>query len=127
MSVATEMVKELEITEWEASEIAEMIEEEIASLVPAWKNQSLPFNYNRQESFTCKEDDGDEAEDAIHYPFYASSSHSSSQVSLPAFTGHNSCHDVALLRDQIIGSSSQHWLQGMFLSYSKDNQDMLLD
>lgn len=108
------MVKELEITDWEVTEIAEMIEEEIASLVPGSKNRSLPFNYNRQESFSCEEED--EAEGAIHHAFYGSSSGASSQVSIPSFTARNSYHDLTLLNDGINSSSSQNWLHGMFLS-----------
>ncbi|XP_010529931.1 PREDICTED: probable serine/threonine-protein kinase WNK5 [Tarenaya hassleriana] len=39
VEVALEMVKELEITDWEPLEIAGMIEEEISSLVPNWRRQ----------------------------------------------------------------------------------------
>ncbi|XAR60811.1 Non-specific serine/threonine protein kinase [Bertholletia excelsa] len=42
LDVATEMVKELEITDWEPFEIADMIDEEISALVPLWKNQGQP-------------------------------------------------------------------------------------
>ncbi|KAK4797123.1 hypothetical protein SAY86_029449 [Trapa natans] len=86
ISVATEMVKELEITEWDAMEIAEMIEEEIGSLDPTWKGQSLPHDgYNRQESFNCEEDDDDEDDDS-------------------------SFHGIADLRDVISISTIQSWL-----------------
>lgn len=109
------MVKELEITDWDPIEIAEMIEEEIVSLVPTWKKQSLPFNgYNRREGFNYEEEA--EAEGTIHHPFYASSLHSSSQVSLPASAEHSSFHGIANLREGINISSIQSWLQGMFLS-----------
>ncbi|XP_031384658.1 probable serine/threonine-protein kinase WNK5 isoform X2 [Punica granatum] len=112
MDVATEMVKELEITDWDPAEIAEMIEKEIASLVPTWKRQSFPFNFNRQESFNCEEED--EAECGSQHPFYASSSHSSSQASLPAFINHNSYHDITLSNDGIDIGSCRSWLQDMF-------------
>lgn len=37
MSVATEMVAELDITEYDVTIIADMIDGEVASLVPQWK------------------------------------------------------------------------------------------
>lgn len=38
MSVATEMVAELDITDQDVTKIAEMIDDEIASLVPGWRS-----------------------------------------------------------------------------------------
>lgn len=72
LDVATEMVKELEITDWEPLEIAGMIHNEIIRLVPSW---------NR--SFTTYDEDEDSDDNSPHHPFYASSSLSSSQASLP--------------------------------------------
>lgn len=66
------MVKELEITDWEPLEIAGMIHNEITRLVPSW---------NR--SFTTYDEDEDNDDNSPHHPFYASSSLSSSQASLP--------------------------------------------
>lgn len=40
LDVATEMVKELEITDWEPFEIADMIDEEISALIPNWKKRA---------------------------------------------------------------------------------------
>ncbi|GAV77175.1 Pkinase domain-containing protein [Cephalotus follicularis] len=79
LDVANEMVKELEISDLEPLEIAEMIEEEISTLIPDWNTDS-PQLHN-QHSFTYGDDD-----DENHRPFYFSSSHSSSQASFPFFS-----------------------------------------
>ncbi|KAH0940883.1 hypothetical protein HID58_000520, partial [Brassica napus] len=65
IDVATEMVKELEITEWDPVEIAKMIDGEISSLVPGWRSE-----------------EDDESPHDYHTPFHSSSSHSSSRASL---------------------------------------------
>lgn len=49
-----EMVKELEISDWEPFEIADMIEGEISALVPNWNrseltNHSLSFSYAEED------------------------------------------------------------------------------
>lgn len=56
MEVATEMVRELDITDWDPHEIADMIEEEISTLVPRWKDLKSPkcqqhysFNFNKHD------------------------------------------------------------------------------
>ncbi|XP_039057434.1 probable serine/threonine-protein kinase WNK5 [Hibiscus syriacus] len=41
IDVALEMVKELDIDDWEPLKIADMIEEEISSLVPTWKDRGI--------------------------------------------------------------------------------------
>lgn len=79
IDVALEMVKELEIIDWEPLEIAEMIEEQISSLVPTWKGGSSSEVNNPQHSFKY----GDDGDAGIHHPFYSNSSNSSSQASLP--------------------------------------------
>ncbi|KAH9610389.1 hypothetical protein KSS87_023626 [Heliosperma pusillum] len=56
MDVATEMVKELDITDWEPQEIAEMIEEELSSLVPEWKAVNSPKSL-QHHSFNFDDDD----------------------------------------------------------------------
>ncbi|KAK6255589.1 Protein kinase domain - like 10 [Theobroma cacao] len=88
IDVALEMVKELEINDWEPLEIAEMIEEEISSLVPTWKDlgssqvhHQHSFKYEDEE----EDDDDDDDQTGIRHPFYATSSRSSSQVSIPTF------------------------------------------
>ncbi|KAJ0266803.1 serine/threonine-protein kinase WNK4 [Hirschfeldia incana] len=65
IDVATEMVKELEITEWDPIEIAKMIDGEISSLVPGWRSE-----------------EDDESPHDYHTPFHSSSSPSSSRASL---------------------------------------------
>ncbi|GAB2235975.1 hypothetical protein Droror1_Dr00026420 [Drosera rotundifolia] len=59
IDVATEMVKELDIDDWEPPEIAEMIEEEILALAPAtegWGEPESPCH----ESLNYDEDDDDD-------------------------------------------------------------------
>uniref|UniRef100_A0A1J3JEE3 non-specific serine/threonine protein kinase n=1 Tax=Noccaea caerulescens TaxID=107243 RepID=A0A1J3JEE3_NOCCA len=48
--VATEMVKELEITDWEPLEIAKMIDGAISSLVPGWKYEEDDETYHASSS-----------------------------------------------------------------------------
>ncbi|TXG58954.1 hypothetical protein EZV62_016783 [Acer yangbiense] len=94
IEVALEMVKELEITDWEPMEISEMIEEEISSLVPNWMEQHVSPKFYHQHSFYYEEDDNNNVDDddddgdgdGIHHPFYSNSPHSSSShaSSLPA-------------------------------------------
>lgn len=69
IEVAIEMVKELEISDLEPLDIAEMIEEEISTLVPTWKD------YQPHHSFSYEEDH-----------FFSSSSRSSSHGSLTMFS-----------------------------------------
>ncbi|XP_065880902.1 probable serine/threonine-protein kinase WNK4 [Euphorbia lathyris] len=68
--VAMEMVRELDIDDWEPFEIAEMIDGEILSLVPNWKKWD-------QITFSFQE------EDTLNHPIFDScSSPTSSQASL---------------------------------------------
>ncbi|CAM8961881.1 unnamed protein product [Rhodiola kirilowii] len=80
IDVATEMVRELENLNWEPSEIAEMIEKEVSAMASTWTNLSSP-KYQRQDSFMYEEEYADA--EGSHHPFYAFSSCSSSEVSLP--------------------------------------------
>ena len=53
IDVAMEMVKELEITDWDPVEIAEMIDGEISSLVPGWRYEEgdeTPHVYHSSSS-----------------------------------------------------------------------------
>ncbi|KAJ4807458.1 hypothetical protein LUZ62_020024 [Rhynchospora pubera] len=81
IDVAHEMVKDLEITDWESSEIAKMISQEISQLVPDWKFDcnSEPEEY----SYGDGDDDGDDR-DGTH-PFYCASPTASSHGSLYGF------------------------------------------
>ncbi|TYI60844.1 hypothetical protein E1A91_D10G132100v1 [Gossypium mustelinum] len=76
IDVALEMVKELDINDWEPLEIADMIEEEISSLVPTWKDWGSSQVHHRH-SFKYKDNDEDDAQNEICHPFYATFSHSS--------------------------------------------------
>ncbi|KAK1428049.1 hypothetical protein QVD17_16876 [Tagetes erecta] len=76
--VATEMVKELEIDDWEPLDIAEMIDKEINNLNPTWKNGSMNMLQNHDYHSFCydKDDDGD-----TPHPFHSTSSLSSPHAS----------------------------------------------
>lgn len=75
IDVANEMVKELEITDGEPLEIAEMIAQEISNLVPGWKQGDPPEDGHHVYSY------GDDEEDGCDHPFYHLSSPTSSQGS----------------------------------------------
>lgn len=110
MDVAVEMVKELEISDWEPSEIAVMIEKEISSLVPSYDNWSSPQDYHSDQHCYSYEDDDDCDGDVVRHPFHSFSSCSSSQSSLPVF-GFPSlvqCHSAKNM------TKDQDWFHGMF-------------
>lgn len=96
LDVATEMVKELEITDWDPLEIAEMIDGEISALVPQWKKSDLP-RHQAYNTYNYQEDDDDD-DDGCHHPFYSFSSCSSSQMS-------------------VLMSQGCDWLRGTILVY----------
>lgn len=75
IDVANEMVKELDITDWTPSEIADMIDGEISGLLPSQEKlgQSVAAHYH---TLDYKEDDDHNS------PFYDFSSCSSSQISV---------------------------------------------
>ncbi|KAJ0610097.1 putative protein kinase WNK-NRBP family [Helianthus annuus] len=75
--VATEMVKELEINDWEPLDIAEMIDKEIVNLIPTWKKRPMDLLQNLDhQSFYYDEDDDDDDDNTPH-PFHTTSSQSS--------------------------------------------------
>jgi WNK lysine deficient protein kinase len=80
IEVANEMVKELEISDLEPLEIAEMIEEEISTIVPTWRGFDTS-KYQRHHSFNY----GEEDDISNHNAFFSPSSRSSSHGSLPMF------------------------------------------
>ncbi|KAI7984219.1 putative serine/threonine-protein kinase WNK4 [Camellia lanceoleosa] len=84
LDVACEMVKELEIIDWEPFEIADMIDGEISALIPHWKKQ------DQHQSDHCHILNYQE-EDGHHHLLYPFSSCSSSQVSLSELIN---CHEV---------------------------------
>ncbi|KAL8168072.1 hypothetical protein V2J09_009571 [Rumex salicifolius] len=61
--VATEMVKELDITDWEPLEIAEMIEEEISALAPTWKDTHRSPRFIKQHEFIQEEEEEEKDDD----------------------------------------------------------------
>uniref|UniRef100_A0A2P2M6P7 non-specific serine/threonine protein kinase n=1 Tax=Rhizophora mucronata TaxID=61149 RepID=A0A2P2M6P7_RHIMU len=98
MDVAMEMVKELEIDDWEPHEIAEMIDGEISALAPSRKKWYLP-DIEAYHTFDYQKDDGHEN------PFPSPSSCSSSQASLSELMTH--CLQDDLFDDTSSQSSSR--------------------
>jgi WNK lysine deficient protein kinase len=78
--VASEMVKELEIADWEPSDISGMIEGEISALIPTWSN---PHKLDHYQILNLNQDEDDDH----HYPY---SSSSSSQLSFSGITRNDS-------------------------------------
>ncbi|XP_048139270.1 probable serine/threonine-protein kinase WNK4 isoform X2 [Rhodamnia argentea] len=108
IDVAMEMVKELEIVDWEAEELAEMIGGEISALVPNWTKQDVPDYYQ-------------ENEDGFPLPFLSFSSSSSSQASPSGFTaykGNEIASDDSCLQDMPDDMSSPSSLQSGTYSYT---------
>ncbi|CAK9164101.1 unnamed protein product [Ilex paraguariensis] len=101
LEVANEMVKELEITDWEPSEIADMIDGEISGLVPHWRKWVHP----QPPHCHILEDDDDH-----RHLFYSFSPSSSSPVSLSGLiTSHGTderSHDCDWLGDDLFDDSS---------------------
>ncbi|KAK6118206.1 hypothetical protein DH2020_047992 [Rehmannia glutinosa] len=103
LDVATEMVKELEITDWEPFEIANMIDKEISTVAPSCKVSSSS-QIHQQQSFNYADDEDDNDDNSPHHPFYYTSSFSSSQASLPGLFSSDD--------DQFYQANSLHdWLQ----------------
>ena len=118
IDVATEMVKELEISDWEPSEIAEMIEEQISSLVPSWKDWGSPrleqdclqhsFSYEEEE-----EEEEDDDDDIAKRPFYSASCSSSQNSLLALNSSHFLCGNNLTFVDR-------NWIQGILLFIVKE-------
>ncbi|XP_056176095.1 probable serine/threonine-protein kinase WNK4 isoform X2 [Syzygium oleosum] len=108
IDVAMEMVKELEIVDWEAEEIAEMIGGEISALVPNWTKQDVPDYYQ-------------ENDDGFPLPFLSFSSGSSSQASPSGFTayrGNEIASDYSCLHDMPDDTSSPSSIQSGTYSHT---------
>ena len=75
IDVANEMVKELEITDRDPVEIAEVIAQEISTLVPEW-NGGVPADEQQHDHHVYDYEDA--AEDGTCHPFYYMSSPDSS-------------------------------------------------
>ncbi|XP_009597550.1 putative serine/threonine-protein kinase WNK5 isoform X1 [Nicotiana tabacum] len=122
LEVAVEMVKELDITDWDPLQIADMIDEEIFALIPQWKNsQDSVQNYEEQHSFNYVEDDDENHRN----PFYYISSHSSSQLSLPGLfpSYHQGKLDHDWLQDELklYDDSSSQCSMNSYGSYNNLN------
>ncbi|KAK1577882.1 hypothetical protein Q3G72_025650 [Acer saccharum] len=102
LDVATEMVKELELADWEPSEIAEMIDGEISAIVPHWKKLNLPHSEANYHTFNYQEDDDHDR------PLCSFSSSSSSQVSLSGLLTHGYDWQKDDLYDDSSSQSSSH-------------------
>ncbi|CAO2839188.1 unnamed protein product [Amaranthus hypochondriacus] len=100
MDVATEMVRDLDITDWEPREIADMIEEEISALVPGWKDSDSP---RRQEQY-CFDYNEDDDENGPPDLSSCSPSHESPRGSINSAEVSNS-HEKPL-------NATDDWLQG---------------
>ncbi|KAI7736507.1 hypothetical protein M8C21_033574 [Ambrosia artemisiifolia] len=79
--VATEMVKELEINDWEPLDIAEMIDKEIVNLIPTWKKGPMDLLQNLDHHSFCYDEDDDDDDNTTPHPFHSTSSQSSPQAS----------------------------------------------
>ncbi|XP_027330303.1 probable serine/threonine-protein kinase WNK4 [Abrus precatorius] len=77
IDVATEMVKELEISDWEPFEIANMIDREISALIPHRRQSNCPDAFH-----TFSYHDYDDDDDGPHHHFHSLSSCSSFQESV---------------------------------------------
>ncbi|XP_042959004.1 probable serine/threonine-protein kinase WNK4 isoform X2 [Carya illinoinensis] len=105
VDVGKEMVKELEISDWDPFEIADMIEGEISALIPHWKKWDLshPETYH---TFNYQDDDGDDG--GPRHPFHSFSSCSSSE---PLPSGLNRIDEMAeqcgWLQDYFSGSEHE--------------------
>ncbi|GAV58629.1 LOW QUALITY PROTEIN: Pkinase domain-containing protein, partial [Cephalotus follicularis] len=114
LDVAMEMVKELEITDWEPFKIAEMIDGEISALVPEWKK----WDSEAYRKFNCHEDD-----DVPHQPLHSfspcSPSHASPSTMLT--NGYDWLQDD-LLDDTSSQSSSRSGTYSNLSYFSGDDQ-----
>lgn len=103
IDVANEMVKELEITNRDPKEIAEVIAEEISTLVPGW-NGGVPDDEDQPDHYAYNYEE--DANDGTHHPFYYMSSPNSSCQGSVHGTGHQ--HGEAY--------QAPDWLGGMLVS-----------
>ncbi|GJU25181.1 probable serine/threonine-protein kinase WNK5 [Tanacetum coccineum] len=105
--VSAEMVKELEINDWEPFDIAEMIDKEIASLIPTWKKGLMQSLQSLNVHSFCYDQDDD---NNTPHPFHSPSSHSSPQVSPRClFTTSDATHELS---SSIMISASNERSQG---------------
>lgn len=118
LEVALEMVKELEITDWDPLEIATMIENEISLLVPNWRANDSSI---RHQSFGHEDDeDNGDAEGRTRLFSSASSSHDSPV----AVRDNNDDSNNDVIQGMDGGSrSSNNWLNASTYHYSPPTDD----
>lgn len=106
--VSAEMVKELEINDWEPFDIAEMIDKEIVNLIPTWKKSPMQSLQSLNVHSFCYDQDDDD--NNTPHPFHSPSSHSSPQVSPRClFTTSDVVHEQS---SSITISASHDWSRG---------------
>ncbi|KAF3447976.1 hypothetical protein FNV43_RR08683 [Rhamnella rubrinervis] len=123
IDVAMEMVKELEISDWEPSEIAHMIEKEISSLIPSWKvwgtSPQEHHDHQHQHSFSYEEEEDDD-DDIVHSPFFSSSG-SSSHSSFQALNSLQFRPGINWLQDDDLSINDDSSSQCSFNSFNYSN------
>ncbi|ONK77148.1 uncharacterized protein A4U43_C02F3590 [Asparagus officinalis] len=132
VDVANEMVKELEITDRDPAEIAEVIAQEISILVPEW-NGGIQADQHQQDHHVYNYED--DAEDGSGHPFcYLSSPSSSYQGSVYGMNQHRqSCNrnsepyqdlagDGLFHDDDEDDTSSMHSGRYSSINYSSGNE-----
>ncbi|KAL4587206.1 hypothetical protein LXL04_000073 [Taraxacum kok-saghyz] len=126
--VASEMVKELEINDWDSFDIAEMIDKEIVNLIPTWKIQPTGYLKNLHHHSFCYDDDDDDDDDDTPHPFHSPSSQSSSHDSLQSlFRQFDAVHDQtyrgnAVNDDDTASQSSLNSYNYSNFNYFSDNE-----
>ncbi|GAU36849.1 hypothetical protein TSUD_213730 [Trifolium subterraneum] len=119
IDVAMEMVKELEIYDWDPCDIANMINREISALVPhRWKNDCSDSFH----TFNYQDDDVDE--NRLH--FHSISSSSSLHELIPDFVSKNEeiSHGYYLLHDDLHDdNSSRCSSQGTYSNWNYYSMD----
>jgi len=123
IDVAHEMVKELEISDWESSEIAKMIDQEISQLVPDWR----PDCNSEPDEYPCGDGEGDGGDGDITHPFYCASPYASSHGSLCGFERSSSAKGLSChgWRDELYtddDDSSMHSGKYSAIIYSSGNE-----
>jgi WNK lysine deficient protein kinase len=88
------MVKELDITDWEPSEIAKMIGQEISQLVPGW----IPDCNLEPEEYSYGDGNADGDDGNFTHPFYCASPSASSHGSLCGFDRSSSSKGLSFNR-----------------------------
>lgn len=115
LEVALEMVKELEITDWDPLEIAAMIENEISLLVPNWRvHESSP----RHHIFGHEDDDENGEGRGRTHPFFSASSSHESPVAVRGDSEGFSNDMIQGNNDGGSRRSSNTWLNSSTYHYS---------